>query len=151
MSTKGNEKWLMIPGFGSSLLHRGQTELEVETVLGKRESLTRKFKGQYFYNFPSQGIEVDFGRRGGVVEYLFFFREGFRGNSKSLMFTLENIQPGDPREKVLRVFGRPQAEDQRRPFLGRRTLDAWLHYDAGINFQLGTDDCINMITICAPV
>jgi hypothetical protein len=45
------------PGFDSEDLHIGQTEQEVVSVLGKPESVTRKYKGQYFYNYPIQGFK----------------------------------------------------------------------------------------------
>ena len=139
----------MEPGFGSASLHLGQSEQEVEAVLGHRQSLTRKFAGQYFYNYPKLGLEIDFGQRGGNAKYLYFFRSGFRGNTSTEMFTTGNIRPGDSRSKVLDVFGKPQRESEAVPFMNR-SIDAWSHYDIGINFQFGPDDYINMITISCP-
>jgi hypothetical protein len=34
------------------------TELDVGALLGKLESITRKYEGQYFWNCPSLGHEV---------------------------------------------------------------------------------------------
>lgn len=140
----------MRPGFGSNALHLGQTEQEVQSFLGTRESLTRKFPGQYFYNYPSKGIEVDFGCRGGLAAHLYFFRKGFRENSGSRMRTIGNIAPGETRQRVLAVFGKPQRESEALPFLHGRMIDAWSHYDIGINFQFGDDNRVNMITITHP-
>lgn len=139
----------MTPSFGSDLLHLGQEEEEVRAQIGNPASITRRHKGQYFYNYPDIGLEVDFGTRGGRVSYLFFFRDGFRGNRPGPMETIQGIRPGDPTSKVLQLLGRPtkQGEPVKLDMGGQ--LEAWFHYGIGINFQFGSDDVVNMITITA--
>jgi hypothetical protein len=142
--------WRMKPGFGSGWLHLGQFEREVLERLGKPESVTRKYKGQYFYNYPSLGLEVDFGIRGGSIACLYFFREGFRGNRQSPMETVYGIRPGDSRERVLESLGQPTSEGKAVTLNMGGTLEAWFRYDIGINFQFASDDAINMITLTSP-
>jgi hypothetical protein len=139
--------WIMKPGFGSECLHLGQSEEHVRKFVGTPESITRKYKGQYFYNYPGLGLEVDFGERGGDAAYLFFFRQGFRGNRQGSMKTVHGISPGDKREKVLKLLGPPTSEGESVALNMGGSLDAWFQYDIGINFQFGPDDVINMITI----
>jgi hypothetical protein len=141
----------MKPGFGSECLHLGQIETEVRELLGKPESITRKHKGQFFYNYPSLGLEVDFGKSGGEVAYLFFFREGFRGNRQGPMETVHGIRPGDSKDKVLQLLGTPSKERASVQLNMGGQLEAWFQYLIGINFQFGPDDSVDMITIVAPI
>jgi len=141
--------WIVKPGWGSSDLHLGQSEREVQLLLGVPESVTRKYKGQYFYNYPRHGLEVDFGKKGGQVEYLFFFREGFRENRQAPMETIHSIRPGDSRKKVMDLLGRPDSEGKAIQLNMGGKLAAWFLYNTGINLQFGEDDRIDMITITA--
>lgn len=91
--TSGSSKVFTIkPGFGSETLHVGQTEQDVKIVLGKPESRTRKYEGQYYYNYPSKGIEVDFGGRVSGIKFIFYFREGVRGNRQAKVVTDSSSQ-----------------------------------------------------------
>ena len=137
----------MKPGFGSDVLHIGQTETEVMTVLGKPESRTKKHKGEFYYNYPKQGLELDFGSRGVAPEVHLCFRESVRGNRQAAVVTDVGLQPGDTRQRVLELMGNPEEGGAPRvPSSGIR-FGEWFRYSAGINLQFGEDGCIDMITI----
>lgn len=135
------------PGFGSNALHIGQTESEVIAFLGKPESRTRKYEGQYFYNYPNQGLEVDFGKRGGRVEYIFYFREGVRGNAQANVGTDCGIRLGDTKEHVLKAYGDPDEQGAPVVLNSGSRFGEWFRYRAGINFQFGADERVDMITV----
>jgi hypothetical protein len=137
-------------GFGSQTLHIGQTEEQVQSVLGKPESRTRKYKGQYYYNYPGKGIEIDFGKPRGRAKHIFFFRKGVRGNRQARVLTDAGIRPGDTRERVLELLGDPG--DRGNPVVLNSGIHfgEWFHYRSGINFQFGQDGRLDMITITSP-
>ncbi|HZQ17926.1 MAG TPA: hypothetical protein VFA90_04325 [Terriglobales bacterium] len=142
---------LMIrPGYGADNLHLGQTESEIVIALGQPESRTRKYKGEYYYNYPGLGFEFDFGQRGGLVRYIFCFREGFRRNRQARVVTDRGIKPGDSKEAVLKLMGRPDAQGKATTLHFGDRLAAWFRYNDGINFQFDDDGRIEMITIAAP-
>lgn len=143
-------KLVIEPGFGSDDLHIGQTEQEVLTVLGKPESVTRKYKGQYFYNYPSQGMEIDFGKRGGRTKFLYFFRSGVRGNQGAKVVTSHGIKPGDRQRRVLEVLGDPQKAGPATVLNSGTRLGEWFSYASGLNLQFGEDRRIDMITVTKP-
>jgi|ERR1035438_514183 hypothetical protein len=138
------------PGFGSDALHVGQTESEVVAVLGKPESRTRKYKGEYYYNYPSKGLEVDFGKRGGLIKHIFCFRKGFRGNRQAGVVTDLGVKPGDTQENVLRLMGKPDAKGGPLTLRSGDCLAEWFRYNDGINFQFSEDGRVDMITITSP-
>jgi hypothetical protein len=147
---KSSNASLIKPGFGCDILHLGQSELDVMSALGRPETRTEKYKGQYFYNYPSRGIEVDFARKGGVIAYLFFFREGVRGNRQANVETEQGIGPGDTKEQVLRLLGEPDENGAPEVLNSGVRFGEWFSYRAGINLQFGEDGRVNMITITSP-
>lgn len=138
------------PGVGSKNLHIGQTEEEVLTVLGKPENVTRKYKGQYFYDYPSKGLEVDFGKSGGRVKYLYFFRSGVRGNQGANVVTTHGIRPGAPRRRVLELLGEPQERGAPVELNSGSRFGEWFSYASGLNVQFGEDKRVDMITVTRP-
>jgi hypothetical protein len=58
-------------GEGTSDLYIGQSASEVEGVLGKPEKI-RKFGSEYFYQYFSLGVDVEFGKRHNRSKRLFF-------------------------------------------------------------------------------
>lgn len=140
---------VIYPGVGSDDLHLGQIQAEVVATLGKPESTTRKYEGQFFYNYPDLGIEVDFAHRGGRVAYLFFFRQGVRGNRQADVITDRGIRPGDTREKVLNLLGDPEEKGAPTILNSGKHFGEWFSYHAGINLQFGSDGRVDMITITA--
>jgi len=142
---------ILKPGFGSDALHIGQSEAEVIAVLGKPESRTRKYKGQYFYNYPLRGLEVDFGERGGSVKYIFYFRGGIRGNRQAEVVTDVGVAPGDVRDKVLQLLGPPDERGAPVTLHSGTRFGEWFRYRSGINFQFGDDGRVDMITITWPI
>lgn len=143
-------RFAMKPGHGSEVLHIGQSESEIIAVLGKPESRTRKYEGEYYYNYPSRGLEFDFGERGGRVRYIFCFREGVRGNRQAAVVTDLGLKPGDTRQRVLRLMGNPQQQGTPVVFRDGTRFGDWVRYANGINFQFGEDGRVDMITITAP-
>ena len=137
------------PGFGSSTLHLGQTEAEVKAILGKPESCTRKYEGQYFFNYPLRGLQVDFGVQGGVVTYIFYFRDGVRRNCQANVLIEGGIAPGDTKEKVLARMGEPNERGEPVTLHSGIRFGEWFHYDAGITFEFGDDGKVDMVTITA--
>jgi len=121
----------------------------VAAILGKPESRTRKYEGQYFYNYPLCGLEVDFGVQGGVVTYIFCFRDGVRGNRQANVTTEGGIAPGDTKERVLAVMGEPDERGEPVSLHSGIRFGEWFRYDAGINFQFGDDGRVDMVTITA--
>ena len=137
-------------GFGADTLHLGQTKEELVSSIGKPESITRKYRGQYFLNYPSQGVQVDLGNSRGRVKYLYFFRRGVRGNEAAKIVTDRGIRPGDTQKKVLRRLGEPQEKGRGVVITPKLRLGDWFHYHEGITFEFGGDECIDMITITSP-
>jgi len=137
-------------GFGSAALHIGQTEEEIKSVLGKPESRTRKYKGEYYYNYPAKGVELDFGKPGGRVKRIFFFRMGVRGNRQAQVVTDAGIKPGDTRERVLGLLGDPSEQGKPVVLNSGIRFGEWFRYSSGVNFEFGEDGRLDMITITSP-
>lgn len=147
LDTLGPECWVMKPGFGSQRLHIGQPEREIEALLGSPDSITDEYRNEYYYNYPQLGLEIDFGRHGGIVKHLFCFKEGYRGNRRCPMETVHGIRPGDPKAKIVALLGEPMAQGDRRTVSTGDVIPAWFLYATGINFEFDADETVNMITI----
>jgi hypothetical protein len=134
-------------GYGADQLHLRQTERQVREFLGKPESITRKFKGQYFLNYFRNGIQVDIGRPGGWVRHIYFFRESVRKYSGARMATTDGLKVGDPRTKVLRLLGKPHKSG--KPFILHwgEYVGEWWWYKEGISFTFGRDHRADAISI----
>ena len=145
---KAADNSVIMPGYGSQTLHVGQAECEVVGALGKPESRTRKYKGQYFYNYPSRGLQVDFDQQNGErVANLFYFRDGVGGNRQANVTTDTGIRPGDTRKKVLKLLG--DSDEKGSPEIlssGARFGDRF-RYRTGINLEFDEDGRVNMITV----
>lgn len=152
MSTRVKNLGLSVikAGFGSDALHIGQAEADVVSVLGKPENKTWKYKGQYFYNYPKLGVEVDFGKRGGRVKYIFYFREGIRGNHQADVVTDVGIRLGDTKKDVLKLLGDPDEMGTPITLHSGTHFGEWFRYRGGINFQFGEDERVDMITVMSP-
>jgi len=72
----------------------------VVAVLGKPESRTRKYKGEYYYNYPVRGWRWISENAGGLIKHIFCFRKGFRGNRQAGVVTDLGVKPGDTQENV---------------------------------------------------
>lgn len=140
-------KLVVQPGYGSEQLHLGQNEREVRDLLGAPDSITRKFEGQYFYNYHPLGIQLDFGKRGGRVRYIYFFRGGVRNYRRAKMATSDALSVGDRRSKVLSRRGRPDQKGEAFVLNWGEFSGEWMTYDDGINFQFGRDHKVDMIAI----
>jgi hypothetical protein len=149
VTMKNNMSPLVIrPGFGAKTLHLGLSQQEVRESLGKPSSVTRKYEGQYFFNYANLGIEVDFGQKDGHITYIFFFRKGVSGHQQTAMVkTAEGILLGDSKEKVLEALGPPDGESPAVELSSGGTVAAWFRYDIGLNFQFSSDDLVDMITV----
>jgi len=145
--TSSSKRQVIRPGFGSDDLHLGQTKHDVLTLLGKPEGTTRKYKGQYFLNYPAQGLQVDLGKANGRVKYLYFFRSGVRGNRAATIVTDRGIRLGDTQQAVLKRLGEPQEKGKGVVITPRIRLGDWFHYARGITFEFGDDGRIDMITL----
>ena len=143
-------KLLIRPGFGAESLHLGQSKSGVLSTVGKPESITRKYRGQYFLNYPTQGLQVDLGRSTGSVRYLYFFRSGVRGNHAATVATDRGIRPGDTQQKVLKRLGKPQEKGSGVAITERLRLGDWFHYADGMTLEFGDDKRVDMITIARP-
>lgn len=135
------------PGYGAKELHLRQTERRVRELLGKPESIIRKFAGQYFLNFLSKGIQVDVGKKGGRTKHIYFFRKGVNGYSEAPVVTVDGLGVADTRGKVLRLKGKPQKSG--KPFVLNwgEYVGEWWFYNDGINFTFGQDHRVDMISI----
>jgi len=133
------------PGYGSRELHLGQDEKQVRELLSEPESVRRYApEGQYFYNYPGVGIELDFGKKGGCVKYVYFFRKGVQNHRQANVVTTDGLGLADRRSKVLKLLGKPDKTG------GGTYYGEWMTYNKGITLEFGVDHRIDMITIHRP-
>ena len=149
MAAQGSRKKDLVvrPGYGADELHLRQTEQQVRKFLGKPESVIRRFKGQYFLNYFKKGVQVDIGKTGGRVRYIYFYREGVMDYSGARVLTLDGLTVADSRSRVLRRRGKPDKSG--KPFVLNwgEYVGEWCYYQDGINFTFGRDHRVDMISI----
>lgn len=142
------EKAVIRSGLGLNDIGLGQTEEQVRSILGRPDRTIRRLKGSYFYVYNEVGVDLDFGNRGGKVKIIFFYREGSQGHKGAQVITDRDIAPGDAGSKVLHSYGNP---DQRGGPLLLPSGDysgEWLFYKEGIQFELGVDRKVDVISVC---
>lgn len=144
------EKAVIRSGFGLNDLRLGQTEEHVRSILGKPSRTIRRLTGSYFYVYNELGVDIDFGKKGGKIKKIFFYREGSQGHKGAQVKTHRNIKPGDPGSKVLSSYGNPDKRGGALILPKGRYSGEWLFYKEGIQFELSFDRRVNIISVCRP-
>jgi len=145
-----NDKAVIKSGLGLSHIHLGQTEEQVRSVLGKPDTRIRKLKGSFYYVYNEVGMDFDFGKTAGKLKIIFFYREGSQGHRGADVITDRGIEPGSAGSKVLRLYGKPDKRGGPLSLPNGRYSGEWLSYKEGIQFELGADRNVTVISVCRP-
>ncbi len=136
---------IITPGIGSNLIHIGHTEKQVRLILGKPSYRAIFPRRSYFYIYRKQGIDIDFRKRGGIVNVIFFYAASKKRRTGASIITDKGIQLGDLYTKVLDIYGEPDKRGGAYTYRSGRKLGGWLYYSNGIQFDF--DDFGKICTI----
>lgn len=134
--------------FGLNQLHLGQTEAQVQSILGRPDKKIKDLTGSYYYVYHEAGVDLDFGKSGGKVKVIFFYRNGCQGHNGAEVRTDRGVKPGDARSKMLRLYGSPDKQGGPLSLPRGGYSGEWFFYNEGIQFELGPDQKINVISVC---
>jgi outer membrane protein assembly factor BamE (lipoprotein component of BamABCDE complex) len=135
--------WIVYPGKGSRSVFIGVTESEIVRILGQPQSVS-KYKAHRYYLYPKLGLEVDFNPRTRKAKALAFHRGGVDGYRQSPAETREGLSPGATKRRVLEALGAPDRTS------AADAMQEWLWYQAGIQFNLGGHDVVDVMIIFDP-
>jgi hypothetical protein len=144
------DKAILKSGLGSQDICLGQTEKQVRSILGKPNSIIRRLKGSYFYVYNELGVDLDFAKSGGKVKIVFWYREGCQSHKGAQVITDRGIELGDTRSKVLNLYGIPDKQGGPLMLPNGRYSGEWFFYQEGIQFELGSDRKVDVISVCPP-
>lgn len=136
----------LIPGFGGSGLHIGQSDGNVVDLWGPPEKQEQQ-NGSTFYVYPKLGLEIEF--QDLRIERLFFYRSHAGQYGKSSSPHVDGIRFGAPRSEVLERFGPAISSGEPRKILGEY-VRGWLCYSAGVQFEFDKNQKLSLITIFRP-
>jgi hypothetical protein len=138
-------------GVGFEKVRLGQTENEVRMVLGKPDRVIRRFEDSYFLIYSDLGMDLDFGERGGRLKIIFFYRNGVQGHREARMRTDRGVRLGDTHSKVLSIYGDPNSRSSLTGLPSGKHPSEWIYYNEGIQFDLGVDNRVEVISVSLPV
>jgi hypothetical protein len=141
---------LIQPGIGLPQIQLGQKVEEVIERIGKPDKIVGKFPDAYFLIYRSQGIDLDFGKRGGKLKAIFFYREGVESHKGSKAKTDKGIRLGDTRSKVLKIYGEPAYKSGPSILIDGYYSRECFYYEDGIQFRFGKDNRVDDISISKP-
>lgn len=133
------------PGHGGEKLRLGLTEAEVRGILGP-PSETANFPEYFYYIYSDRGVDVDFGRSGGRVRRLYFFRRGVDNHTFGAQVKVNGIGFDDSEPEVRAAFGSPDHTEPLARF-GKRVVRGALTYNRGVQFDFGPDGKLDVIVI----
>lgn len=113
------------------------------SILGQPQ-LVSKYKAHRYYLYPKLGLEVDFNPRTRKAKSLAFHRRGINGYRQSPAETKEGLFPGATKRRILDVLGSPDRTSE------ADAIPEWLWYQAGIQFDLGEHDVVDVMIIFDP-
>jgi hypothetical protein len=146
-SRENQSRAIIRPADGTDEVYLRTTETEVRATLGKPDHIIRKFQDSYFYIYVDKGMDLDFGKKGGRLKIIFFYRQGCEGHKGALVVTDRGVRPGDTRSKVLKIYGPPDDQHDSTSFNDGFYLREWAYYANGIQFQFGRDHRVDIISV----
>ena len=144
------EKAVIKSGIGLNDIRLGQTEEQVSSILGRPNKIIRRLRGSYFYVYNEGGMDLDFQKKGGKVKIILFYREGSQGHKGAQVITDRDIEPGDSGSKVLSSYGNPDKRGGPLSLPNGRYSGEWFFYEEGIQFELGSDRKVSVISVSPP-
>lgn len=122
----------------------------MRSTLGTPDRRIRRLEGSYFYVYNALGLDLDFGKRGGKLKKIFFYREGSQGHAGASIRTDRNVEPGDSGSKVLSSYGKPDKQGGPVVLPNGQYSGQWFFYAEGIQFELAPDQKVSVISVCRP-
>jgi hypothetical protein len=144
---KKREIAVVCSGYGTNEIRLGQTERQAKAVLGMPDKRIRKHKGYYFFIYLKRGMDLDFGKRGGKLKFIFFFRNGVYEHDQAKIITDRGVRLGDSRSRVLELYGEPDQMGDACILHNGNYFREWFYYSAGIQFSFSRNHKVDEISV----
>jgi hypothetical protein len=115
--------------------------------LGEPERV-RRFVDQYFLQYFSLGVDVDFGTPSGKAKQLVFYDAGVEGHTRRAPVRLDGIRLHAPKSRVIKLLGKPDREGGLVMVAGQGKT--WIYYAAGLQLDFDSDDRLIIIIVFDP-